>query len=1374
MLQTNFTRVPNYGWAIICVLLMALSYGDIVAQPLACNNLVQISIDDTPNVCQVEINADMILEGDLIAGHDYGIEIKYNYTVIASGTNEVLITDASQWFGKTLTAIITDLNEGNSCWGSINLEDKMPPVIDCGDITVECSEDPAVTIPNAVDNCDANPTVQMTGETTNTNTICSNGYATITRTFVAIDDQGNTSNPCIQTIYVERPDEVDFPEDIVWHCDQYADFPGIVDVEALNPLVTDTDNSTPNTIDVSANLSGSILGNTGSGIVSNVSGIYCKYQTSHSDQLLETCGGTFKIVRTWTALDWCTNTIVTSGVNGEDNLQIIKVVDSQDPTVERADFNVSATFTGVHPNPCKSQSFLLPPSLVSDNCSDVEVKIFTPVGEVIYANGGGENGGFIPSPGLGIGQHSVIYQVTDACGNQTNLYVTVTVVDDIVPLAICDEITDVNVGSDGKALIPADVFDDGSYDNCCMDRFEIRRMDNDCNISGATTFGPKVVFCCEDIGNEVTVVFRAVDCDNNTNECMVSVFVNDKIDPTLLSCPDNDRVTCEWYAENLETDLANATNDEEECEILTDFFGKSVFRDNCEAIITCNVTIDIDQCLEGRIRRTFRATDPSGNTGNENCIQTIFVDHVSDWVVEFPADKLIDCGADVPDFGEPEIFFETCEMIAVSYEDTYFNSVPDACFKIVRDWSIINWCVVGGNIDQEVDEDPENGLGLPFPLCDLDGDGDCDDRTFRDSWTNFAKPTVANAVQLTGPDTDPDSDPWDGYIIYQQTIKVTDSVDPVFANGCDVPDVCIDGITCSATFILPTPNVDECSPDVDIVAEIQFGNSWSSGFGPYIGVAPGQYNVRYVASDNCNNQAECETIILIKDCKKPTPYCKNGLVVELMVPTDPDLPMVDIWALDFNEGSFDNCPGLLKFSFSPNVGDVGRTFTCDDVGQNTVEIWVTDASGNQDYCETFVIIQSNMGQCGDDPIVAASGMIANEDNEAVENVTVNMNGQSTGIFTTGTDGVYTFANIPTGNDITITPVKDDDPLNGVTTYDLVLISKHILGIELLDSPYKILASDANHSNTVTTFDLVEIRKLILMINTDFPNNTSWRFVEKAYGFPDTANPWAAVFPEVINYNNLSTAELNSDFVAVKIGDVNGSAATNLTGSAEDRTSDVLNIEVMDKEVMAGEEVVIPFYAEQMELIAYQFTLNFDQSTLELQGVGDGIAKEENFGFALLDEGAITAAWYDDSGIDANADQPLFGLIFTANESGMLSKMLDLNSRFTIAEAYQSDGTAMDVQLNFNTSPSTKFELYQNTPNPFNGETVIGFNLPEGSEVVLTITDFSGRVLTKMARELNAGYNEIKVNSTDFPTSGVFYYTLESATETATRKMIVVE
>ena len=82
---------------------------------------------------------------------------------------------------------------------------------------------------------------------------------------------------------------------------------------------------------------------------------------------------------------------------------------------------------------------------------------------------------------------------------------------------------------------------------------------------------------------------------------------------------------------------------------------------------------------------------------------------------------------------------------------------------------------------------------------------------------------------------------------------------------------------------------------------------------------------------------------------------------------------------------------------------------------------------------------------------------------------------------TGTNGQYVFTGMAYG-DYDVTPEKDINYLNGVTTFDLVLISQHILGTNLFDSPYKWIAADANKSNSITTLDIVKLRALILHLS----------------------------------------------------------------------------------------------------------------------------------------------------------------------------------------------------------------------------------------------------------------------------------------------------
>ena len=1335
---------------------------------MTCNDLVQASIDPTGVAI---IGADMVLEGGPYGCYDdYIVEI-FNGSGVLIGN--VL---ACSNIGKTYTVKVTDPDTGNSCWGQITVEDKLPPIVNCTNRTVACTQNiNQVPKPTVDDNCDNSPTLNLVELVLIDDDACDNGQVQYRRVYIAYDDYGNTSQPCQEIITVTRPAAVDFPSDITWQCTQYASKPNIIKATKLHASIVDTDPSDPD-IDVNPNLSNSILSNTGSGIPSNIDGEFCMYGYVHSDEQLQVCNGAsgvFKIIRTWTVLDWCTGQVVTSGVGGEDNIQIIKVVDTVAPTIPAVStVVVSANVPGVHPQPCRSTG-LIPAPAIFDNCSGVaEVHIFTPIGEAI--------GGVIPAPGLPLGNHTITITATDMCGNFTSKTFTLTVVDNFAPVAVCDEITDVNLSSDGIAEVFATTFDDGSHDNCCLDKFEVRRMTDPCDDGhNDLVFGPSVIFCCNDVANNpITVVFRVYDCYGNTNDCMVQVYVQDKISPVLVSCPANQRITCDFYAENLETQLDQLSTAAAKSQFLDQFFGAPVFQDNCAPNINRNFSSNIDQCLEGTISRSWTATDDAGNNSTQ-CSQTVFIDHVSDWVVEFPADITVTCGTQVPEFGEPKIFFETCELVGVSYADEVFTTVPDACYKILRNWTIINWCVVGAEIDQEVVESSERAFQLAFPLepCDFDGDGDCDTRTFRDSWrvSPKSKPAASVATQTTNPDTDPDSDPWDGYIVYQQTIKVIDNVDPVFANGCQIPAVCISGNTCGATLELPTPGVDDCSTNVTISAQIKIGGATLSGFGPFNNVAPGTYEVKYTAIDNCNNQKICNTTVLVKDCKKPTPYCKNGLIVTVM---NVSPPMIEVWASDLNEGSFDNCTSSndLIFSFSANVNDKNFVFHCNNIGVSLVNIWVTDQAGNQDFCQTTVTIEDNMGVC-DDPFISLGGLISNENDQGIQDVEVNLSGTSSGLSMTSADGGYQFATVVPGGDYTILPSKDINPLNGVTTFDLVLISKHILGTQLLNSPYKIIAADANNSKSVTTFDLVELRKLILFIYDELPNNTSWRFVKKTFVFPNPANPWQTTFPELINMNDVAVGQLNVNFRGVKIGDVNGSAAPNqLTSGSDDRsTGSTLIFETKDVSVKKGETFTVPFNAGGIDLAGFQFTLSFDPQVLELVSVAPGIVSEENFGLMLLEQGAITASWNQHDGGAQRLEGEVFGLTFTAKADGRLSDLLRLNSRFTKAEAYNASLELMDVDLQFeNQQANASFELYQNTPNPFSDYTVIGFQLPEAASVSLTITDISGRKVKVLSNEYSKGYNEMKIRRDELNASGVLYYRLETKDFTATRKMILMD
>ncbi|MEI7587784.1 T9SS type A sorting domain-containing protein, partial [Runella sp.] len=82
-----------------------------------------------------------------------------------------------------------------------------------------------------------------------------------------------------------------------------------------------------------------------------------------------------------------------------------------------------------------------------------------------------------------------------------------------------------------------------------------------------------------------------------------------------------------------------------------------------------------------------------------------------------------------------------------------------------------------------------------------------------------------------------------------------------------------------------------------------------------------------------------------------------------------------------------------------------------------------------------------------------------------------------------------------------------------------------------------------------------------------------------------------------------------------------------------------------------------------------------------------------------------------------------------------------------------------------------FELYQNQPNPFVNKTFVGFHLPEASAATLSIFDETGRVVFTQKGTFAKGYNTITIDQALLNTTGVLYYKLETATDSATKKMI---
>lgn len=145
--------------------------------------------------------------------------------------------------------------------------------------------------------------------------------------------------------------------------------------------------------------------------------------------------------------------------------------------------------------------------------------------------------------------------------------------------------------------------------------------------------------------------------------------------------------------------------------------------------------------------------------------------------------------------------------------------------------------------------------------------------------------------------------------------------------------------------------------------------------------------------------------------------------------------------------------------------------------------------------------------------------------------------------TTG-NGTYIFSNLEANQtyEVSVSRENNDDLLNGVSTFDVVLISKHITGAEELNDPFTLFAADLDNSQSVSVMDLVLLRRVILGIDNNF-SIPSWQFFSTDAQIEDSNNPWSSPNLRTRIYENLNTSISNADFIGYKTADVSGNSIT---------------------------------------------------------------------------------------------------------------------------------------------------------------------------------------------------------------------------------------
>lgn len=1322
-----------------------------VATQLACNNNLNISLN---GACELQIVADMILEGDDINNDAFDVVIR------TSPTGEPLTNQmvTQEYLGVSLFVEVRQQCGGNGCWGNLVVEDKSAPALTCpADIILSCedSADPLISglpLPDGVvallqddgsfivedfDFC-GDATLRFQDELVD-NMLCEGPFGSIIeRIWILTDVSGNTST-CSQFISVERAD-----------LDQVITFPPNFDnaFPGANP-----------SLEACGDFPRLDNGHPSPDFTGRPEGVFCANVTvEFEDTVLEVCGTeSFKLIRRWVIQDIC---------GGADDVlvfnQYITLEDTIAPEVSVPDNSIIVEASG---HTCISDIIIPDPSMFVEDCSEWDYTVgFSLTDEKDDPDAVFQTDGIVfdSQQGLFVIENIealndtiwIVYLIEDVCGNLSTATSEIVVIDIEEPVAVCDLNTNVGLNEFGVGHAGVSTFDDGSFDNCSLDRILIRRVDGDPCGNNTAEFSEEVTFCCEDVGQTIQVMLRVYDAAGNHNECTVNVTVQDNIPPTLVSCPGPRTIDCD---ENID-DLG--------------LFGSPVFTDECGFNVTrVDVPLSIGTCGSGSIiRRTFTATDFDGNT--TSCVQILTLedsDPFDENDIDFPDD--IDMFDGCPDtdlspenlpagFNMPVFDEGPCDMTAASFKDAFFFDVDDVCVKVLRRWTVIE---------------------------------DCTDQIFT----------------------------------HTQTIRVSNTVAPEIT--CDNITI-TDGSSadCQATVQIIPVAMDDCTDTEDLIWTYRVnGGPVINGSQLLDNFAGGTHSVVWNAEDECGNIGSCTSTFTIDDNKNPTPICLESIITTI----DEDGLTSEIWANDFIKEVFDNCSASedITISFASDQVTGAMVFDCSDIPSGIVDsilidLFITDEAGNQEFCSSTLILQDNNDVCedvieedededenddedesddeeddedesddeedddneddeedddndDDGPGRASiSGQVYSENNIVMPEVEINLSGEVPGYpisLLSDDNGIFAFNDVELYQNYSLSAFYDGSHLDGVSTLDLVLIQKHILGTELLDSPYKIIAADANNSMTVTAVDLIELRKLILGVYDELPQNEAWRFVDESFVFSDPITPFP--FEENVNINDIDQDQTAKDFIAIKVGDVNNTSGYNGGGLIDERSDVSVNWLIENQDYESGDKLEIDIVSDSdMDLEGFQLSYNFNN--LQVDAIVPGKLTVHENQYHKSDKN-LKLSWYDQSPVNVNKGDVLFTLVATMEGIGTLASEFVQQNNDLLAESYtRVKGEIVINRINtlIQNNKDEGFVMYQNVPNPFSDITNINFNLPSDQNVTLTVMDYSGKVLFNRVQYFKKGMNRFEISADEIGSSGLLYLTIQTEVHRATQRILVLK
>ncbi|MEP7321905.1 MAG: T9SS type A sorting domain-containing protein [Saprospiraceae bacterium] len=291
-------------------------------------------------------------------------------------------------------------------------------------------------------------------------------------------------------------------------------------------------------------------------------------------------------------------------------------------------------------------------------------------------------------------------------------------------------------------------------------------------------------------------------------------------------------------------------------------------------------------------------------------------------------------------------------------------------------------------------------------------------------------------------------------------------------------------------------------------------------------------------------------------------------------------------------------------------------------------------------------------------LVNLSGKIIDRQNAGIKSADVKLRGTDSLNISTPDNGTYTFNNLVTTGNYTLSVMKNTNTSNGIDLLDLTLLQDHIITRTVITDPYKLLAADINRDGSIDILDLAELQDLIITRISNFTNNTSWIFI------PTNDSLTAA---KVFNKTYLTTRTVNSpagdqanlDFYGIKIGDINQSAnpqtlinkEEKINATIQQRSIGSLALTLPSMTVKKDQTIYVPLILDKFtDVRVFQLLISWDHSKMEY-------LKSESFNTQLngFDEsnlvhnvqnpGLLNSLWLNTDNSSLSENTTLFVMVF---------------------------------------------------------------------------------------------------------------------------------